>query len=242
MKYLLTLCGTTSPGAPTRPPSRSQESMKRWDAYTIETKDAGAFLGGEGLQPTATATTVQIEPSGDHIVTDGPFAETKEQLGGFYLLECENLDEAIAWAQEDPDAGRQGRGPAGDGLRGRRLGRAHAGSGSAAVGAPDEAVDRLFREESGRAVAALIRVLGDFDLAEEAVQDAFLVALEVWPERGVPRNPGAWITTTARNKAIDRIRRARRLEDKVRELEALAARGARRTRSTTAPSPTTGCG
>jgi RNA polymerase sigma-70 factor, ECF subfamily len=64
-------------------------------------------------------------------------------------------------------------------------------------------------------------VLGDFDLAEEAVQDAFVVALEVWPERGVPRNPGAWITTTARNKAIDRIRRARRLEDKVRELEAL---------------------
>jgi RNA polymerase sigma-70 factor (ECF subfamily) len=64
-------------------------------------------------------------------------------------------------------------------------------------------------------------VLGDFDLAEEAVQDAFVVALEVWPERGVPRNPGAWITTTARNKAIDRIRRARRLENKVRELEAL---------------------
>jgi RNA polymerase sigma-70 factor (ECF subfamily) len=64
-------------------------------------------------------------------------------------------------------------------------------------------------------------VLGDFDLAEEAVQDAFVVALEVWPQRGMPRNPGAWITTTARNKAIDRIRRARRLEDKVRELEAM---------------------
>ncbi len=64
-------------------------------------------------------------------------------------------------------------------------------------------------------------MLGDFDLAEEAVQDAFVVALEVWPTRGTPRNPGAWITTTARNKAIDRIRRARRLEDKVRELEAL---------------------
>jgi RNA polymerase sigma-70 factor, ECF subfamily len=57
------------------------------------------------------------------------------------------------------------------------------------------------------------------------VQDAFLVALEVWPERGLPRNPGAWITTTARNKAIDRIRRARRLEDKVRELEALVPLG-----------------
>ena len=68
-------------------------------------------------------------------------------------------------------------------------------------------------------------MLGDFDLAEEAVQDAFVVALEVWPERGVPRNPGAWITTTARNKALDRIRRARRLEAKVRELEALAPAG-----------------
>ena len=65
-------------------------------------------------------------------------------------------------------------------------------------------------------------MLGDFDLAEEAVQDAFLVALEVWPSRGLPRNPAAWITTTARNKAIDRLRRARRLEDKVQELEALA--------------------
>ena len=64
-------------------------------------------------------------------------------------------------------------------------------------------------------------MLGDFDLAEEAVQDAFLVAVEVWPERGVPRNPGAWITTTARNKAIDRIRRSRKLEEKLKELEAL---------------------
>ena len=65
-------------------------------------------------------------------------------------------------------------------------------------------------------------MLGDFDLAEEAVQDAFLVALETWPQRGIPRNPGAWITTTARNKAIDRIRRSRKLDEKVRELEALA--------------------
>jgi RNA polymerase sigma-70 factor (ECF subfamily) len=127
--------------------------------------------------------------------------------------------------EEDPHAGRQGRGAARDGLRGGGLGRTLERRGGPAVGASDEAVDRLFREESGRAVAALIRVLGDFDLAEEAVQDAFLVALETWPQRGLPRNPGAWITTTARNKAIDRIRRARRLEDKVRELEALVPAG-----------------
>jgi RNA polymerase sigma-70 factor, ECF subfamily len=126
---------------------------------------------------------------------------------------------------EDPHAGRQGRGAACHGLRSRGLGRTLERRGGPAVGASHEAVDRLFREESGRAVAALIRVLGDFDLAEEAVQDAFLVALEVWPQRGIPDNPGAWITTTARNRAIDRIRRARRLEDKVRELEALVPAG-----------------
>src|SRR4051794_4965217 len=82
-------------------------------------------------------------------------------------------------------------------------------------------LDRLFRQESGRAVATLIRILGDFDLAEEAVQDAWLVALERWPAEGIPRNPGAWITTTARNRAIDRLRRARVLQAKLAELEAL---------------------
>jgi RNA polymerase sigma-70 factor, ECF subfamily len=86
-------------------------------------------------------------------------------------------------------------------------------------------VDRLFRRESGRAVASLIRVLGDFDLAEEAVQEAWIVALERWPKDGVPRNPGAWITTTARNRAIDRLRRARVLEEKRAQLAALEALG-----------------
>jgi RNA polymerase sigma-70 factor (ECF subfamily) len=87
--------------------------------------------------------------------------------------------------------------------------------------APPELIDRLFRHESGRATASLIRVLGDFDLAEDAVQEAFIVAMQVWPERGVPDNPGAWITTTARNKAIDRLRRERRLGEKQEELLAL---------------------
>jgi RNA polymerase sigma-70 factor (ECF subfamily) len=82
-------------------------------------------------------------------------------------------------------------------------------------------VEQVFRHELGRAVATLIRVLGDFDRAEEAVQDAFLVALERWPSSGVPANPGAWITTTARNKAIDRLRRERRLAEKQTELAQL---------------------
>jgi RNA polymerase sigma-70 factor, ECF subfamily len=73
--------------------------------------------------------------------------------------------------------------------------------------ATEDVVDRLFRREAGRAVASLIRVTGDFDLAEEAVQEAFVIALQRWQRDGVPDNPGAWITVTARNRAIDRIRR-----------------------------------
>jgi RNA polymerase sigma-70 factor (ECF subfamily) len=71
------------------------------------------------------------------------------------------------------------------------------------------ALERSFRQGSGRAGAALIRVTGDFDLAEEAVQDAFEVAVRTWPSRGVPDNPEAWIVTTARNRAIDKLRRER---------------------------------
>jgi RNA polymerase sigma-70 factor (ECF subfamily) len=69
------------------------------------------------------------------------------------------------------------------------------------------ALERIFREESGRVIATLIRLFGDIDVAEEAVQEAFVVASERWPKDGVPPNPGGWITTTARNRAIDRLRR-----------------------------------
>jgi RNA polymerase sigma-70 factor, ECF subfamily len=74
-------------------------------------------------------------------------------------------------------------------------------------GADAIAVERAYRESSGRAVATLVRVFGDIDLAEEAVQEAFVVAAERWPASGVPPNPGGWIVTTARNKAVDRLRR-----------------------------------
>ena len=81
-----------------------------------------------------------------------------------------------------------------------------------------EAVERAFREESGRILATLIRFLGDFDKAEEALQDAMTTALERWPRDGVPHNPPAWITTVARRKAIDRIRRDRNRAEKHLEL------------------------
>ncbi|MGH9282404.1 MAG: RNA polymerase sigma factor [Acidimicrobiales bacterium] len=69
------------------------------------------------------------------------------------------------------------------------------------------AVEQTFREEFGRAVATLVRLFGDIDVAEEAVQEAFEVALRHWPEHGTPPNPGGWIVTTARNRAVDRLRR-----------------------------------
>jgi hypothetical protein len=72
---------------------------------TQEMNEKGVFVAGEGLYPTATATTVRVR-DGENSVTDGPFAETKEQLGGFYVLDVKNLDEAIEWAAKIPGAQR----------------------------------------------------------------------------------------------------------------------------------------
>jgi RNA polymerase sigma-70 factor (ECF subfamily) len=82
-------------------------------------------------------------------------------------------------------------------------------------------IEQVFREEWGRAVAILTRTLGDLELAEDAVQDAFATALERWPSDGLPRTPGAWIVTTARNRAIDRIRRDRVFRQKAELLARL---------------------
>src|SRR5205807_6032333 len=68
-------------------------------------------------------------------------------------------------------------------------------------------VEKIFRDEAGRALATLIRLVGDFDLAEDALQDAFAAALERWPVSDPPSNPRAWLVNVGRNKAIDRIRR-----------------------------------
>src|SRR5882672_10244162 len=87
----------------------------------------------------------------------------------------------------------------------------------------DQAViGRIFRGESGRAVATLIRVFGDIDVAEDAVQEAFAVALRRWPTDGLPPNPGGWITTTARKRAIDRLRREARERELLGQLAAMS--------------------
>ena len=87
--------------------------------------------------------------------------------------------------------------------------------GPGSLAATEAALARVFREETGRLVAGLVRFLGDFDLAEELVQEALVSALETWPGSGIPDNPAAWLTTTARRKAIDRLRRESRYRDKL---------------------------
>jgi RNA polymerase sigma-70 factor (ECF subfamily) len=88
----------------------------------------------------------------------------------------------------------------------------------------DSEIERVFREEYGRAVAVLVRHFRDIDLAEEAVQDAFTVALQRWPSAGPPPNPAAWIITTARNRAIDRLRREASREDRHAQAAQLSAK------------------
>src|SRR2546426_5127583 len=111
---------------------------------------------------------------------------------------------------------------AGRGPPGGRSGRAEAIRHSQSV--TDAALTAVFREETGRLTAALVRALGDFDLAEELVQEALLEAVEHWPRDGIPDKPGAWLLTTARRKAVDQFRRQARFREKLALLEGASMR------------------
>src|ERR1051326_2896480 len=95
--------------------------------------------------------------------------------------------------------------------------------------------ESVFREESGRIIASLIRASGSFDLAEEAMQDAFAAALATWPAKGIPDNPPAWITAVAHRRLIDHVRRERTRRDKqgelLREMDVSRGSDARRAKS-----------
>ncbi len=90
---------------------------------------------------------------------------------------------------------------------------------------PPADLERIFRDESGRCIAILVRVFGDIDIAEDAVQEAFVVAAQKWPVDGIPPNPGGWITTTARNRALDRLRRESSRDDRQAQAALLHADG-----------------
>ena len=101
MRYLLLIYAEEPQSEPD--PQEMQAVMGEYFAFTKEARDRGVYQGGEALQPVATATTVRVR-NGETLTTDGPFAETKEQLGGYYLLDCGDLDEAIELAAKIPDA------------------------------------------------------------------------------------------------------------------------------------------
>jgi hypothetical protein len=138
-------------------------------------KMGARLLGSARLRPTTTATTVWVR-DGNVVIADGPFAETKEQIAGFLLVECENLDEAIEVASQIPN-------------RPLRHDRGEAGLGDLATA--QTAVAEANRCEWGHVVAHSIRVTGDWDLAEACARDAFTKPCSAGPATGSPRaRPG----------------------------------------------------
>ena len=202
-------------------------------AYNEELVKAGVMLAGEGLRPSSKGARVRFDKDGSSTVVDGPFAETKELVAGFWILEVSSREEVIEWVRKAPFRGRRDRDPAGRQRRGLRrrhdpraaraggpaardLGgpaRADLMPGPAGVGVGDRTASSTPSGAWSRAklIGALTRVTGDVGLAEELAQDALVAALERWPETGVPAKPGAWLMATAKHRAIDAFRRAERL-------------------------------
>ena len=227
-QYLLSIY---QPDGDPPPPEVLEPVMRDVDALNQELKAAGAWVFAGGLHAPSTATVVRLR-DGDVLMTDGPFAEGKEHIGGFTSsrrpISTPRSNGAVSSPRRPPSADRGAAVP----RRGRGV--------SAAVPAlPTSEIERVFREEYGRAVAVLVRVFGDIDVAEEAVQDAFTTAVQRWPSSGLPPSPAGWIITTARNRAIDRLRREASRED--RHAQAALLHAARRSRPRRAPCTTTGC-
>jgi hypothetical protein len=99
MRYIMLIYSKEVPGGP--PPEAIEDLKRAHLAVMIESREKGVLVGYDALKPTAMATTVRMN-GGAPIITDGPFAETKEQLAGYYIMECKDLDEAIEWARRIP--------------------------------------------------------------------------------------------------------------------------------------------
>ena len=184
-----------------------QQAFAATGKFNAKLQEQGVWVFGGGLQPADTATVVDARrrrrPRDRRPVRRGQGAARRL------------LDHHRARPRRRHEVGGRGQ---------RRLPQSRRGApvpGRASrliVPAVDTAdIERTFRAESGRAVATLVRFFGDIDVAEEAVQDAFVVALERWPTSGLPPSPAGWIITTARNRGIDRIRRESTRDDRQAE-------------------------
>ena len=211
-----------------RVPRRSPRASRRAGTTRAATRSSRRRRRRPCACATASAQT-----------TDGPFAETREQLGGYYLVDAKDLDEAIGIAERIPGA-RTARSKC---VRSCRCRRCERGRRSRRI---RKARSRASSARSpSRVLATLIRLLGDFDAAEEALQDAFAAAVEQWERDGLPANPRAWLVSAGRHRAIDRMRRDARFAARVDEHRRVARGSATEpieSSTTRAASTTTGCG
>jgi hypothetical protein len=106
VRYLLLIAGEESREAE-MPPEQTVSQLEAWGRFTHELQAAGKLLGGERLRPSTSATTIR-QPNGRTLLSDGPFIESKEQLGGYYLIDAANLDDAVNWASKMPHLPRGG--------------------------------------------------------------------------------------------------------------------------------------
>ena len=187
-------------------------------ATTRSSRKAGVLLALDGLQPPDEGRPRDVRRRRRPTVTDGPFAEAKEVVGGYWIIQARSKEEAVEWASRCP-AGRAARSRCARSSRSddfptsdvppscRRPRRSRPRRSVAVPSATQRAIDAVWRIESPRLIAGLARMVRDVGLAEDLAQDALVAALEQWPESGVPDNPGAWLMATAKNRAIDLLRR-----------------------------------
>ena len=178
-----------------------EEERRRINIGIAEVLARPNVTGWLRLQDIESATTVHYE-QGKALLTDGPFVDSKDFLGGFIVVEADNLDDALAVASELQELRAAGA------IEIRPF-----------VRRTSSLLEQVFREDWGRVLASLVGYLGDIELAEDAVQEAFTIAAERWPREGAPANPAGWLIAIARNRAIDRIRRERTLAAKTKQLE-----------------------
>ena len=212
MKYMLMVCRDPSIKLNPEEQAAMEGSVRAW---LEELTSRGMHMFGQELRPVSDATTVRVRDARGAAVRRA----VRRDQGAHRRLRHDRV--------RGPGRGAGRRGAASGGqARGDRgaavLGGMTDGTGNARAAVP-EAVTEAFRQEWGRIVAALIGTTGDWDLAEECAQEAFAQALKSWPRDGVPRRPGAWLTTVARNRALDRLRRGAAESAKLREAAALSA-------------------
>ena len=207
------------------PPLELVQAMNR---YNEELAKAGALLALDGLLPPSSGARVTFSGKGGPTVTDGPFTEAKEFVGGYWIIQARSHEEAVEWALRAPLAEgtievrriAEGSDYGPEIAEASRLSsplrsRPSPSSGPQATRAR---IDAIWRIESARVIATVARMVRDVGVAEDLAQDAVVAALERWPETGIPPNPGGWLTATAKHRAIDLMRRSTTLQDKYAQM------------------------